>query len=391
MALNKTDLYIETLMKEFPNKVEWNMIAYNKDISIEFIEKYFDRINKYTILLNKNVQSEHIEKWFLNNEIKDWYSFSQNPNLTDLFIRKHFPNEIYKNHYLYKFIKLSKDEFEDNYTKITDWNTFFRDFKYICELYESIFYMDGWGVWLSNKGFWKEIGDNPNITPIFIKNHSNNINWNKIKWNPHMTKEFIDKYVNKLNWNYFVRDTNIPYEYYADYIDRIDRETFQYIETLPLKYVFTNYVNIGNQDINLEFIEKNNSNIDWFLLSKNTYLPIDVVRKYKKNINWSVIWKNSFENAPDISTNNEIENNQLSNNSVTKQITAYFIPFKHFNMIETVEDDAMRQLYITDISEEIWEFLTKDKKYNIIKTDNGIEIHIENNIIIRCNKIIYNH
>ena len=33
MAFNKTDLYIETLIREFPNKVNWDEISCNKNIN----------------------------------------------------------------------------------------------------------------------------------------------------------------------------------------------------------------------------------------------------------------------------------------------------------------------------------------------------------------------
>lgn len=392
MAFNKTDLYIETLIKEFPGEIEWDQIASNTYVSIDFIEKYFNKINIYNIIPNKNVQIEHIEKWFMNNGNKDWFNISLNPNLNDAFIRKHFPEEIFKVPYLYKFLDLNKDEFCQKYSMITHWKTFFRDFKYMCEIYEKIYNTDGWDSWLANKGFWKEIGSNPNITPRFIENHNTQIDWNSIKWNPHMTKVFIDKYAYNINWDYFVRYTNIPYEHYVCHIDKFGRDTFQYIETLPLKYVFSNYKEIGDQDIDLEFIDKNYSCVNWYLLSKNTYLSIDVIRKYKKKLNWSTICKNSFENAPnDITIINEFESNQISNNnSVAKQIIAYFIKCERFNLIEIIDIDDKRYLYITDITKDVWDITIKNKKYEIIKLDNGIEIKI-GDIKLYAHKMMYNH
>lgn len=397
MAFNKTDLYIETLIREFPNKVNWDEISCNKNISVNFIEKYLDKIHKYNILSNKNVQIEHIEKWFLNEFKNDLYEISYNPNLTKDFIQEEYDEDLFSYYYLYKFLELNKNEFCKNYRKITHWKIFFRDFKYMCDLYELIYNKESWGPWLAAKGLWEEIGNNPNITPKFIEDYSSEINWSKIKWNLNMTKEFINKYANKFNWNHFVVDTNIPHKYYVDHINEIKRDNFQYIENLPLKYVFTNHESISNQDIDLNFIDKNIKYIDWYLLSKNTSLSIDVITKYKKKLNWSTIWRNSFENAPDIpvkSNNNNKSDipvkSNCNNNTAIKQNTAYFVPFKQFNMIETVEDDSTRQLYITDISEETWNFLIRDKHYSVVKTSGGIEIHI-GSIVVHCKKIVYNH
>lgn len=141
MASNKTDLYIETLIREFPNKVDWDEISCNKNISTNFIEKYLDKIHKYNILSNKNVQIEHIEKWSLNEYDNDLFYISHNPNLTKTFIQEHCDKDLFSCCCLYKFLELNRNEFLQNHSKITDWKAFFRDYKYICELYESIYYI----------------------------------------------------------------------------------------------------------------------------------------------------------------------------------------------------------------------------------------------------------
>lgn len=296
MTFNKTDLYIEILMKEFPDKIEWNTISNNKYISIDFINKYFDKLNKYELLQNYNVYPIHIEKWFSVDEIKNLcYVITENPNLTDEFVRKYYLDEIYSNPNLYKFIKLTNSEFESNYNKIVNWHIFFRNYKYICNLFESL--NNEWFSLNVRTDIWHHIGLNPNIKPSFIEKYDYIIDFTQIKWNSSMNKEFIDKYIYFINLDIFVAGTNIPFNLYEPYIDKISRSNYQTIKTLPLKYAFFNHNEINEQVIDSDFIEKNKKNVSWITLSQNTNLTIDMIRRHR-NLYWFYLWQNSFENAP---------------------------------------------------------------------------------------------
>lgn len=420
MASNQTDTYIETLMKEFPKKIDWNAISKNKDVSVNFIEKYFDKLQKFDILQNNNVFPEHIEKWFAKQDIiNNGSSIVQNPNLTDEFVRNYYPNSISNDGY-YQFVNFSLSEFSNYYNQLCKDYKFIKHNKYICHFMQQ---PDPPGNHYISNG-WTSVVHNPNIIPSFIEKYADKIGNNYfayIKWNPNLTKAFIDKYADILKWDYFVEDTGIPFEYYKQYLDKISYLVYQKLKTLPLKLVNSTFYNCwANVNIDSKFIEKNKEIVNWNLLSQNTSLTIDMTKKYHKELNWNYIWQNSFKTASgiksnktedesdeDIKSDEEISNNEPdedieldTTDEDTKpikkvvNITAYFVPFKRFNMIEIVEDDTKqelcRELYKTDISEETWEFLTKNKSYNIIKTKKGIKIKI-GDITIHGYKIAYKH
>lgn len=389
--MNKTDLYIEYLINEYPNNINWNYISNNQNISIKFIKKYYDKLDIFLILQNKNVYPKHIEKWFTSDEIKKNFQITKNPNLTDEFVRKYYNDEIFTNKRFYKFIKISNKEFIANHDKITNANSFIRKYKDICDLYESL----GLIAW-EKSDFWDNVGFNPNITPAFIEKYEDKISWDMMEWNPSMTKEFIDNNVDKFNWDIFISNTKIPIELYKDYIYKIDSKSYQYIDTLPVKYL-KNYKYLfnswDNQNIDSKFIDANVKYVNWALLSDNTSLSLDIIKKYKDKLYWCYLLQNSFENAPDIN-NHIVEsyNKIFTNIEQEKKLinaTAYFVTFKRFNMIEIYEEESKRKYYTTNVSEETWEFLTKNTNYKIFKTNDGIKIELDDDIIIQGHKIIY--
>lgn len=367
MAFNKTDAYIELLMKEFPDKVDWTVISNNRFISTDFIEKYGNKLNKYALVRNFNVHPEHIEKWFSEIEIKQNNElFSLNPNLTNTFVKKYYQNEIYNNPYLYTFINLNISEIDRFYTKISDWPTFIENHKDIIILYMSALDTN-WASWLEGKGFWHHIGRNPSITPAFIEKFANEIDFMHIKWNPSMNKEFIDKYAKKFAWNNLVPFTKMPYEYYAPYLHFISERYYNNCNDLPAQYL--------------------DKFKDMATISSDPRLSIDTIAKCAEKLNWCLVWQNSFDKAPELQDKSEEKPEEKSEE---KHIVAYFASFKRFNIIELIENGVKQQLYKTNVSEETWDFLTKEKSYNIEKTDDGIKIDLDD-IIILGHKMTYDH
>ncbi len=68
------------------DKIDWESIAYNESIDIEFIEKYINKIDLECLTYNKNISLEFFEKHFrlLPHEQKydfDIYKIYQNESI----------------------------------------------------------------------------------------------------------------------------------------------------------------------------------------------------------------------------------------------------------------------------------------------------------------------
>lgn len=381
MTMNKTDFYIQYLIDTEPTKIDWLAVSNNKNISIKFIEKYFDKLDLLSIIRNKNVYPEHIEKWLTSDEIVNNIVVAKNPNLTDTFVRKYYSKDLFTNKCFYKFISVTKQELFTNLYKIADVCAFIRKYKYIGDLYEFT-ELNAW----TKDDFWGNVGFNTNITPAFIEKYADKIYWNRIVWNPSMDKEFIERYADKIYWDDFIADTNIPFKLYKYYIDRIADYTYQFIVTLPLKYLENYkymYNSWDNRNINSKFIDKYFKFVNWELLSDNTSLSLEILEKCDHKLCYFNLLQNSFEDAPDISVDDPVDNTENSND-----ITAYFVPFKRFNMIEVFQEGSKCKYYTTNVSEETWESLTKDKEYKVVLIDDGIKIELDD-ITIHGHKMTY--
>lgn len=387
MDFNKTDVYIETLMREFPDKVNWDAISKNDNVSVNFIEKYFDKLNIAYILQNSNIFPEHIEKWFSEDEIKKFYcSICHNPNLTNVFVRKYYIDRIYQddNVDFYKFVKYSNAEFVSNYAGIINY-MFFMKYKYI-DLFDTCFKYQHWMQKFEKKNFWRTIGMNPNITPSFIEKYADKINWRQIRWNPSITKEFIDKYYLNFNWHSFLFESNIPYEYCAQYLHMIGQFNYSYINDLPLD-IFEKNIGVNcwfHSNVDANFVENHITHVNWIFLSQNPSLSMDLIRKYGFMLNWKFIWANSFNTAPPIYF-------QIIDNVKTIYKIS-ILSINDYKLIELIDSKTQhKMLYKTYASMATLNYLIDNQDCAIIdKTSNGIKIDLDDDIIYAF-KIEYDH
>lgn len=404
---NKTDAIIECLIKEFPDKVNWNSIAKNRYVSIDFIEKYILDKTSYRLELmkNYNVFPSNIAKWYGGCKIfmkNDLLQIKENPNLDEHFVRWYFSDKCYKFGNFLKVITLTTEEFEANW-QYMDLAEFFRNYHKI-DLIEHyldliIYYKDGsWCKIFEQNQIWNNIGLNPNITVDFLEKYHSYMNWKYIRWNPNLTKEFIAKYQLKIDWMSFICNTNIPYDYIEKYMEFIPKSCYPMIKNLPFS-VISKYPEINcwdNPNITVDFIMENVDKVCRDKLSANPSLTIEFIKRYENVLNWDILWQNSF-----ITSTSRIEFNVNPTNFNTKsyvnkinespkQVNNHF-DYKTIDDINLicVTDGAVKHYYKTDITETIWNFLINDQ-FKVIKTIDGIEI-TNGDIIIRAHKFSYDH
>jgi hypothetical protein len=73
-------------VEKYIDRVDWNYISANSNLSEEFFEKYIDRVNWYYISRNTNLSEAFFEK-YIDRLI--WYFISQNSNLSVEFFEKY--------------------------------------------------------------------------------------------------------------------------------------------------------------------------------------------------------------------------------------------------------------------------------------------------------------
>ena len=81
--------YFWEFVLKFSDKLDWNGISWNPNITMEFIEKYSDKPWDWNggISRNPNITMEFIEKY--SNKPWNWYYISYNQNITIEFIEKY--------------------------------------------------------------------------------------------------------------------------------------------------------------------------------------------------------------------------------------------------------------------------------------------------------------
>ena len=144
-----SEYYWKFLLKH-PDKLDWERISSNPNITMDIIEKYPNKPWVWSdISYNPNLTMEIIEKY--SDKLLIWNAISRNPNITIEII-------------------------ENNPDKPWDW-----------------YY----------------ISFNPNITVDIIEKYPDKPwNWNSISWNPNITIEFIEKKLdNTWDWSYISQNT----------------------------------------------------------------------------------------------------------------------------------------------------------------------------------------
>lgn len=176
------------IIEKYPEKFNnWNVIAFNTRLHLNFIEKHLDDLKKYYIVLvkNKNITLDFIEK---HSEIPwSYWELSSCKYITENFVEKN----IEKN-----------------------WN-------------------------------WHALSENINFSLFFLDKYNKKIRFSKISFNTNLTINFINKYINK-EWffNDLTENPCITQEFIESHFDKpwnlkIIKSRFPKINLLKFKHKYS--------------------------------------------------------------------------------------------------------------------------------------------------------
>ncbi len=291
----------------------WSYISSNRNLNMEFIEKYKNNIDYGTLSSNHDIVFSLIENNLLLQI--DYVILSRNKNITLAFVKKYTINREAEPYQGYGYYRNNGDRIYKS-----DW-----DFDYISQYFTDIEnivnpeYSD-----LVNKLNWEKVSWNLNLTFEFIiKNLNLPWSWKHISSNRSISSEnilsrqdlpwnwysivfkykkksdkvkFIDKFYHKItDWNFLKYPTIIFDEMYERCIDHVD---FKYMHDPATMLGFSHYTRLSEkfvenhhelimfkyisyENLSIQFIEKFiDKDWDFNRLSYNKNISLQFMRKY---------------------------------------------------------------------------------------------------------------
>jgi len=258
---NELDFYFllrnQDLSMEFINKYQdkiinedmWDTLEENQVLSEEFIDNNQDKLNWTNLSVWQKLSEEFIEKHI---DLINWEEISINQKLSEGFIKKHYKNLDIGLIILYQDI----DE------KLIN--------KYIKD---------------SNKNIIGSLIGNKILTEEFMEKHKDDLDWYQVSITQNLSEEFIIKYMEYFSYKTISIYQKLSEEFIEKYIDELD------IDLLSL-----------NQDLSERFIEKNISKINFKKYSLNKYLNL----KYFDRLDKKMLLDNILDMEFDDKKNTEL-------------------------------------------------------------------------------------
>jgi len=268
--------HVLRLAREYPEKINWKSISYNKDLSLKFIEENYQKLESL-IFKYDCVSLNFINELLAREPINfDWRLLLFNPNLdfrnqeTLTFIENHF-QEISPHLDVLSFHPNLTENFVKRYLN-QDWILFV-------------------------------LAENKNISPEFVMTYfPYKKYWVNFSERSMLPEEFIDKYFTKLNWRNISSYHHLTLEFMEKYLDwgecGIHDNLTLSIEIVEKYFGKINWKELsGNEELDLKIIRKYHYLLDWKKLSDNHYLDLsedlDLIEIHQEEINW-----NAFSHSP---------------------------------------------------------------------------------------------
>ncbi len=233
---------------------DWIYIFRNKQLDINFINKYKNRIplnhheSLKKILGNCISENQTLTMDFVETHIElpwNWQKLSRNPALTMDFVERH------------SRLPWDWEIMSDNPALTMDFVERHIGFN--------------WD--------WQEMSDNPALTMDFVERHIRfNWDWRKMSDNPALTMDFVERHIG-LPWSWKKMSENLALT--MDFVER----------HIGLNWYFREISK--NPALTMDFVERHiGLNWDWERLSENTSLTMDFVAIHPEFLVWNKISKN---------------------------------------------------------------------------------------------------
>lgn len=264
--MKKLSKNIIAKIRENPDKVDWRALQYHYELSEEFIEEFFTRLNRHTIFSKQLLSFDFIKKHCgLDDIITCLYSCDKD-NLELLY----FLAENASEHYC----DFTDDENEEFWTSIS--SVTFKLTEEFIEKYKM--FVD-----------WETISGSQILTECFIEKYKDYIYWDAISSCQELSEEFIEKYENRLNWKK-IPTTNFSFKFIEKHIDEININDLVEKRRLPIDFIRKykdrlNLYRVCGQYINKDLLTKSfiyefKKYIDWCSVSQLNNLTDDFVMEF---------------------------------------------------------------------------------------------------------------
>jgi phage anti-repressor protein len=193
------------ILKQNKCNIFWNVISCYRDLPLDFIVNFRDKIVFYYISENKIKQL--IKQDIDLSNIKDdlfWYCVSK-LNLSFDFIKK-YRKKIRFDRVNYK---RKNDEFFEEFEKEIAWTKATKD-KLSYKVLNDFAHRVNW----SYASAYKKLPES------FIEEHELKVNWDMISQYQKLSEEFIEKYKEEVNWKYIFECQKFSNEFYQKYKDK---------------------------------------------------------------------------------------------------------------------------------------------------------------------------
>jgi len=356
-----TELAVEMIEKNI-NNINFDDLAKNYKLPLEFIKKYFKKFKLNTLLFSQELNSEYLESIISLLEDEDDY-YINGFNL--ISIHQDLPETFIKKHLKY---------FEYN-----------------------------------------DIVENQTLSEDFIIQNENVLIDNTLIMNKKLSEEFIIKFNNKFSDYFLLKYQDLSNELISTILNNFyfnNKDEFKKSLSITLKYqnldselldnissVFEEHIdyNVLSQYQNLseDFIKKNEDKINYNLLLKNNNIDIKLLTKIKKKLNFSY-YCNFYRIKKEKYITNVTSEDLIENRKYTAEeeiLNRFYHTFKiigeNHNKIPglgnkynkfTNELLKLTSMYNIDINSN--EFINEDYHYliNIIKNnDTIISDEVKNN------------
>lgn len=209
---SETQTLSKELIDDHYTELDWRVICKNQSLDEDTIDKYSSRLNWHNLLTNIKFTEDRLDKYF-NNLKGEWRTVSIFQKISIKWLEKHI-NDIDKEDWNMLASNMEFDiDFIRKYKSRVDW-TIISGPKYI--LTEA--FIDEFKDYVD----WQSICGFQNISNNFIMDHYQYIDWDAISKNKEiLTEEFIDRHKKKLSWDIVEAVFQMSEEFINDHIDYV--------------------------------------------------------------------------------------------------------------------------------------------------------------------------
>lgn len=233
----------DTTIREFEDELN-TIIGSKKQISIDFIREFKDKINWDHFSHELNINSKILKEfWDKVNWLNVIYNNDLNDDIIEFYITYVLEDRHYNESYIYPLISHQSISIK------------------LLNKYWNIF-----------KPFANSISKWQNLTEEFIEQHAEEVDWSEISSHQVLSEDFMKKWENKINWNFLHQTQGLSKQFVMEI----------YNEFMLNASHLVNY----NMKFTQSFIERYYDVFkwDWTLISRYVNLNDKFIIKYKKKL-----------------------------------------------------------------------------------------------------------